>query len=340
MTDETTDTEETEETKDLDYLMLHPDEFPDDPSNVEGVESDAALVTDDTVIPTVDLRPQPEETPATEPEPEPKVEPEALKPADPVEEKLPVETKDGKATIPFAVLAGERKKAKEAEARAVQAEEALEAERARQAEAPPETPPEVVPDEDEPDWENLASEYPEDVIKVMKSSWQTAQSAKADAKAAREDAARYRVSEETQVRDDSQDAIDRNATLVAWQSNNEAAWKQAGEMDELLKGQEEWATKTLDERFVKVVEMVNAMNPEASITPPADTTEQTDAKAKAALAAAGSTAPTSLSDVPGGSPPPQNEQEAVENTTSTQLAAKMEDMDPDKLEEYLNRLDV
>ena len=35
MTDDKT--QETEETKDLDYLMLHPEEFPDDPSLVEGV---------------------------------------------------------------------------------------------------------------------------------------------------------------------------------------------------------------------------------------------------------------------------------------------------------------
>jgi hypothetical protein len=320
------DIQESEQTKDLDYLMLHPEEFPEDPADVEGVEDK----TEDSTLPTIDLRPQKEKEPQAEPVAEETPQP---KPTDPIEEKLPVATKDGQSTIPFGVLADVRNKAKEAEARVAKLEQELEAERARKSEPEPEPSASPEPEEDEPNWETMASEYPEDVIKVMQSAWRKAQNAEADAKAAREEAARFRAAEETQIRDDSQDAIDRNESLVAWQANDPKAWQQAVEVDRMLAGQDEWKTKSLDERFVKVVEVVKAMNPTA--TPPAETPEQTDAKARAALEKAGPTGPTSLSDIPGGSPPPQNELEILENVSNTQLAAKLEAMDPNKLEEYL-----
>jgi hypothetical protein len=340
----TTDTDDNQETKDLDYFLANPSEMPDDPTSIEGIEDSGEPPVGepaDTTTPTVDLRPQAlEETPAPEPEPV-AVTPEPAKPADPVEEKLPVETKDGKATIPYGVLAGEREKAREALAEAERLRQELAEANARPAAEPEPVTPD--PEVEEPDWEKMSGEYPEEVVNALKSSWQTAHAARADAQAARQEAERFKTAEESSVREDSQQAIDRNPTLVNWQANHPEAWEQARQVDNMLMGQEEWATKTLDERFAKMVEMVVAMNPNAPVVasaPAEPTSAQTDAAAAAALAKAGSTAPTSLSDVPGGIPPPQSTQEALENTSYTQLERNLLDMDPDKMEEYLSRQNV
>ena len=239
MTDDTENTEESQETKDLEYFMLHPAEMPDDPGAVKGIEDDGISIAEGSEAepPIVDLRTTPEVEETKEPEvaPTPEATAPEVKPADPVEEKLPIATKDGKNTIPYGVLEGERRKAKEAEAERDQLRKDLETERTRQAEAPEETPqatPE--PDVEEPDWDKLAEEYPEEVVKAMKISFQTAISAKADAKAAREEAAYYREADEAEVQGTSQTAIDKNPTLVNWQANHPEVWEQAKKVDLLL----------------------------------------------------------------------------------------------------------
>ncbi len=155
---------------------------------------------------------------------------------------------------------------------------------------------------------------------------------------------------EEQDKQDVQDridaAIDGNDDLKAWGQKADAGdstmWDRAASVDLMLRQDQEWADKPIEERFAKVVETVNAMYGPKETTKPTLSPEQKEADLKKAadekLEDKPGSMPTSLSDIPGGSSPAQSDIETLENASAVTLGQKFSSMSPDQIESYLARL--
>lgn len=358
-----------EEVKDLEYYKMHPEEMPTD---IEGIEALAVGIDGET---TIDLRPgnaeqdlgdevtlggdmpsnvkPPEpkapETPAAEILPE---KPDAPK----EEEPAPILARDGKSTIPYAQLESARKQEREAreELTAAKAElETLKSVKPAPATVPTETdlaraePVEI----EAPDFKALREEFPEAVIDTMEASHKAQVAANAEVARLRKEIddqrdalAEEEAAEQADMDLEVRDAIDANKTLNDWETNHPELWGKALKVDLFLRTQTdgEWDGKPFNERFDKVVEMVQAQVGPGEGAPTSDPPAAPDikAQAEAKLRDAEAQAPTSMSSIPGGSAPPQNEQQSLEQTSETQLAAKFEKMTQAQQDDYLNSLAV
>ena len=151
------------------------------------------------------------------------------------------------------------------------------------------------------------------------------------------------------TQDDVSAAIAGNAQLSAWQqaagrdeNPDPRLWNRAADVDAQLRADPEWAERSLEDRFAKVVEIVRVMSgmppTEAQVstqTAQPDLKQVADAKLKAATSAQ---VPMSLSDIPGGVPPAQSDMELLENASPVALGQKFMAMTPDQIESYLARL--
>ena len=123
-------------------------------------------------------------------------------------------------------------------------------------------------------------------------------------------------------------AIQGNPTLSYLHDmadSNERAkdlWVQAGQIDTVLKGQARWQGKPFAERFAKVVEMLEVDNGKIELPPEYLTKEQLEAQAKRKSEEAkgkGGQRPSTLSDLPGGLPPAQDQLGAIEDADPLSL---------------------
>ncbi len=357
-----------EEVKDLEYYKLHPEEMP---SDIEGIEALAEGIDGEIIdsqpgnaeqdlgdevtlggdMPTSVKPPEPEApaTPAAETPPE--------KPDTPKEEEpAPILARDGKSTIPYTQLESARRHEREAreELTATRAElETLKSAKPAPATAPLETDPAPAePVEIEtPDFKALREEFPETVIDAMEASHKAQVTANAEVATLRKEIddqraalAEEEAAEQAEIDLDVRDAIDANSTLSDWETNKSELWGKALKVDHFLRTQTdgEWNHKPFKERFEKVVEMVQAQVGPGEGAPPPDPPADPDirAQAEAKLREAVSLAPTSMSSIPGGDAPPQNEQQSLEQTSEVQLAAKFEKMSQAEQDDYLYKLAV
>ncbi len=343
------------EVKDLEYYKMHPEEMP---SDIESIEALADLGTDGA--PVLDTSPGNAvadigdevtlgaDMPAPVKAPEKEAEPSA----EPTETPVPILARDGKSTIPYSQLENARKLEKEARKKLEAANAELEALR-KQPDPPkvdPSSTPEPTPDPVEadaetPDFGGLRDEFPDAVIDAMEATHKVAvvKVQKLEAKIDRLEAADADVeaAEKADMDEQVRDAIDKNETLSDWEANNPEMWGKALKVDDFLRTQTdgEWAGSSFADRFEKVVELTKAMEP-AKQPSSEPTAEEIKARAEEKLREAGSAVPTSMSSIPGGSPPPQNEQENIEQTSEVQLAAKFEKMTQEQQDEYLSKLGV
>lgn len=143
---------------------------------------------------------------------------------------------------------------------------------------------------------------------------------------------------------DVQAAIDSNPALVHWRENHPELYEEAKAFDNMLRQQPAWADRPFSERFAQVTKLVVASHDE-SVLPPtvataapakaaALTPEQVKAQALAKLTKA-APVPTTITDIPGGSPAEQSEQERIESMDVTQLGAKLMRMSPQEQRNYL-----
>lgn len=148
-------------------------------------------------------------------------------------------------------------------------------------------------------------------------------------KAAKEEAAEVDL-----VQRSLQEDIDSVPVLSRWAADqNSAMFDAAAVVDKSLMNSPEWRDRPRVERFREVVRMLGGQ---------ADT-QQSSAGAERAVAgaksrAAARAAPTSLSELPSGTPAGQSELETLENLDVTQLAEKMAGMTQDQQERLLARL--
>jgi hypothetical protein len=199
----------------------------------------------------------------TEPEAQAQAEPESSEAADAAEEheaQAPagVATKDGKRVIPYAVLQDARTAAAKANERAAELATALErlreeltAKQAAPAKDDTEAPADVA-DLSDDELAELAEDFPA-VAKAVKAV-RAAQARMAETLKARPEPASAPAApaDEAAARAAVQDAIDQHELLARWQAKGGALWSEATALDNELRQDPEWATKSMAERFAEV----------------------------------------------------------------------------------------
>jgi hypothetical protein len=293
--------------------------------------------------------------PETEPKDEPKVEtpPAAATEAESVQEpevqREPegIATKDGKHVIPYSVLQSERTRAAQAERDLQEARTQLAALQAAATDPKPtakdggaDTP--EVSKEDEDRLALLEEDFPT-VAAELKATRELVKSLAAKLKpleTSTEEAAQQRAAETAMT---VQEAIDSVPKLAHIQAASPEAFELAKQFDNTLRERADWAGKPMNERFAKVIELVESSIGEIKVPGHSPSAESKDPAAlKAAAAAKVATAPkavpTSLSQFPAGDPAAADEVAAVEQMSTAQLASKMARMTPAQLDAYFASL--
>lgn len=323
-----------EAVKDLAYYQDHHDEI----GNLSDAELDA-LAQGDTATAEID------EAPAIEAE-----EPEVVDTTEQVEavteDAKPegIATRDGKHVIPFEVLEKERSRAADLER--------IAAEQAAQIEAY-NTQASISQTKAEQDDGNAATLLTEEQLveleadlpsiaaifraqqNQLKSFGNVVEQLNAERKSREEERAR-------EVNNAVQKAIDANPKLIYLQSMKDVAWDRAASFDAVLRADPEWAGKTFDERFAKVVDLYEATYGEVKLpgqTPREPSQDELTKQAEAKLKAAKVMTPKSISDIPGGTIPAVDEVVAAMNSKSgAELTADFMRMTPAQIDAALARL--
>jgi hypothetical protein len=319
--------------RDLDYYNEHLDEVPTDE---EGIARLLAQV-------------EGEEPPAAAPENKEGSDEAQSAPPAPADTSPVVLTRDGKHTIPYEVHAQYRARAQQAEAEAERAR-ALEARLAEaeaklaQAAATGEAPTAAQAE----DWETLekelAEEYPEKLVKAFRALREQVKSAAPAAPAAVPSAPSAPETVGTEEVERIQDAIDQLPQLARWRESQGREWEVAVAVDKRLRDDPQWKDSPYRDRFAQVVRVITGKEPETTTPRPGAGPENKnspqndiDAEVERLLARAASQPPRSISDIPGGSPPAQNEREKVEDLSPLALAQLFEGKSEEQIEQILAR---
>lgn len=251
-------------------------------------------------------------------------------------EQAPIQTRDGKHTIPYEVLASTRaaKEAAEAARADLQAKlDALQAQVSAAANSQAATPQATVtPEEIAEMQENfpvMAKAY-----QAMQANLDRLQQAAVTQQQSQQAATQQSEAESVQ------DLIDANQKLAYLQASDPAAWQRAIALDDQLRNDPTTASLPMADRFTKVAAMYEvihgAINAPAAAAPAANPAAPTiDAVlAKANQAAA----PRSLSDLPGGSAVATSEVGNLEGMSGAEITSNLMAMSPKAREAYLNSL--
>lgn len=288
-------------------------------------------------------------------------------------EPAPVLTRDGKHTIPFAVLEDARQKALDAETARTKAEqeaaelrakldEAIKAKPAATAAEPDKTTApatsasariaeidaQIAEVEAESPWMAKTLRLMRDQLVDADARATAAEREAADAKQRAEKLAQDTEADRAHAAGNVvREAIDNNPALVYWEAKNKAMWDEAINFDKQLRERPEWANKTYAERFDKVVELVTTMHGK-DILPPG--TPSTDSKGKDAVKApdpaktralaeeaakAAQSGIATLSDIPGGQPVEGSAIDIADAQSISQLGTMFMNMSPDQQQAWL-----
>lgn len=238
-------------------------------------------------------------------------------------------TKDGKQVIPYEVLQQTRDQANQAKAQAAEVQAQLEAANRQLAELTARMNAGRSPDQQSEPFN------PDDFPKPLVDQLQAMNQQIAELKQAKEqsdaEATRLRLRAAAQ---EAQPHIDANPYLRQWQAKGGAVWQEAAKVDNALKADPAWQAKPLAERFAEVARRVcdTYCIPYAPQGNPAPTPTPTPQPAPAAQAG-----PTSISDIPGGTPMPQTHAASVEQVTPAQLLVQASNMSDAQLEAWLRQ---
>lgn len=330
------------------FDQLTEDQLPEDPQDiVEFIEAQAGMgaasaATEKGTAPAADekeaaaeVKPEPEAKPEqgeeqsatadAKPEPD-KPKAQGKKEEPPKEEGKPVDgvlLKDGKRVIPYSVLAAERRRADEAERRAKEIEAKL------AALEKPEGGDKEVSQQSVDDLREKLAELKEavpevgEVLEKLTARYEERIQAlqnKLDEVAKREETREEREAREAQSR--VQEAIDRNEVLRYLQhaEDKRDLWDEAVRIDKMLRENPRYADLPLDERFQKVVAMLQAevgpIEVPAEFRDPVQ--EKTQNQGRAKWKPKDVEKPITLSDLPGGAPP-QSDTRRWENMTAAEI---------------------
>lgn len=293
----------------------------------------------------------PKEAEPVEVAPEVPVTPAAEATSEGEKEPDGVATKDGKHIIPYSVLQADRERARRAEEELAETKRKLaeleaSAKSVQGVKTEEAAAPQQTDDLSAEDLEALKEDFPT-VYKGIMAMRKQAEALEAKIKPVQETVQQQQADAERTTAQLVQDAIDATPKLAHIANADPVAFELAKQFDNTLKASPAWAGKTLEERFAKVIEMVESANgvinvPGQSSAPSQKTAEQLKAEAKALAekqAKSNKTSvPTSLSDFPAGQHAATDEVEALKNMSTLQLAAKFAAMTADQQEAYLNNL--
>lgn len=279
---------------------------------------------------------EPAEQAAAQPEPEP-----AKEPIEPVpESKQVIKSKDGKHEIPYAVLQAERERNRRLEAQIAELTAKQASVEAEASGGPKDETPAVHDIVDEATIAQLREDAPvlANVIDSLVGRITALQGEVAGAKkVAQTVEAERQVAQRTAV----EEAIDAVPKLLHVKHNDVAAYNQIADIDAFLRSQPTYQGMSLNERFEKAVSMYEAVAGPIQLPTRAGQEEAVDAKAKADAAIERATEqarPQTLSDLPGGSPPPKNDLDVVQGMSAVALTNKLINMTPQQAEAFLARL--
>jgi hypothetical protein len=319
--------------KDFEYYAQNPDELPTDPAAID------ALLTGD----------QPQEEPAAEPE-QPTEEgvteaPPSLETEASAEETpAPIESKDGKHSIPYAVLQSEREKRRAAEQvqqELMQRIAEIESKLASSGQGAPVESSAVAELLSDESISEMVVDFPSikpmiDYTKQLEGK--LAQFEQRFAEVEQIEMSRQQaqaVKQQAEVRQE----IDANPTLRYWETKDPEKWQAALEADNQLRSLPAIERLSLGERFSKVVSVVEAIYGATELPPEfaprQEPPKDLSAKVKKAVESAETFKPKTIGDMPGGTVSSSDPIEAMFDQTPAKLAAMMSRMTPDQITELL-----
>lgn len=267
-----------------------------------------------------------------------------------------VQAKDGDHVIPYSVLERERDRASRAEATAKALAEQLEKlQNGKPATTGTESAAVQLTEED---LAQLDTDLP-GAAKVIRAQMKAIEQLTGTVQSLQQENEIAQNNRKSAVQDEVEAAIQTNSDILAWRdaasrkdNPDPLMWNRAADLDAVLRSDPVWQDRPVAERFAKVAESIKAIygapaapaaaaeKPATPTTvsqqPQADLKQVADAKLKEVPAAM----PGTLSDIPGGAPPAQNDIETLENASSVALGQKFLQMNQEQMDAYFSRLGI
>jgi hypothetical protein len=243
-----------------------------------------------------------------------------------------IQARDGKNVIPFAVLQAERERARKLESQLADLNAKLanvqHANETGTTDSTPAVDEIISPDE----LAALKADAPElgKVFEKLVGKIKTLETTATQVQQREQDDIRTRV----------QEAIDANPKLAYLQATDPEKWAVVTAIDDWAMQQPQFQSLSLSDRFAKSLAMYEAAHGvvqlPASASGKETTTTDAQAKADAAIAKAmQGAAPNTLTDIPGGNPPPKNDLEAAESMSAAMLTEQFMHMDKGSMDKFL-----
>jgi hypothetical protein len=327
----------TDQVKDLEYYQNNPGELPEDP------EAIAALLGGEPDDEGNKDEPAAQSDKQVEPEAATGQEDEAKGDAGDKEEPAPISSKDGKHTIPYAVLTSERDKRRAAETAMQELQQRVADLEAGLASGSPGTTPQSTEVEALLSPESLAQiteDFPAlnpllDYVKSLETQHKALTSRFKEVEAAEIE---RQEAESLRQRSEVRAEVDANPHLRYWENQDPERWAAAMEADKQLRGLPINADLSLKDRFSKVVGVVEAIYGKSELPPEYQSQEKQQdlaAKVKDAVDGAGSIKPKTLSDMPGGVQPKTDPLENMLEQSPAALGAQLANMTPAQISALL-----
>lgn len=318
----------TGEVKDLDYYAAHPDEMPTDLATLE------ALMTGSQEAPEAEAEAPTEEAPAETQEAKEEAEAEAGEgQQDKEETEAPISSKDGKHTIPYDVLKTEREKRRAAELAMRELEERINALERNDGKAAQEAKDDS--EISDKDLAEMAEDFPF-VAKLLAKTRTLESQLQGVTKRleAEESAKKEQAYSEVRV------AVDNNPVLLHWEQNDPERWAAAIEADQKLQDSKAHQGLSIEQRFAKAVEVVNAFYGDDPTVPALAAPEKTTTQKPKGVTQVPKKSVTTrtLSDIPGGTPPAADPMEEFAALSPEELGARMTGMTNDQISALIARL--
>lgn len=346
---------------DLDYYMANPDQMPTDPDALERLMggSTEPNLGKQTEEPVADESSDDEQAEDDATAGESEAAEDTSEGQDEGEESGPILSKDGKHTIPYAVLATERERRQAAErikqdleARISELEKRMVSAQAGTPQTPEsesETPVDLMAEED---ITAMVADFPalEKIIGYTKTLEKKVKTFEDRFKSIEDQEAERAARQQAESRASVQAEVDANPHLRYWQQHDPERWQAALEADSRLSEVPANKALSLAERFEKAVAMVDLVMgpselpegwaPKVSTSQPGRkvSTATVAEKVKQAVEKAGSAKPRTLGDIPGGGVPAADPLEELTSLSSAQLANQMMGMSPDQISALLSRV--
>ncbi|WP_070988469.1 hypothetical protein [Halofilum ochraceum] len=260
------------------------------------------------------------------------------------DEGKPVETADGKHTIPHGVLKGEREEKARLKAELERREQELEQLRQNN---PGETTATseggqgqdgqgdnagTRTDPNAYDWNQIAEEYGDEYAQMMRERVEREQELERRLQQQEERERAREKDAERQTQETVQGAIDNLPTLATWQSQDPAMFEAAKAVDNQLMQDPQWQGASYADRFTEVVRRLRPDAPEVSGQSNANNRGNSGKQEDDDTPPP----PTSHSDAPGGSSPDaRSERERIEDADPTDLESRFDRMTDAQKEEFL-----